>query len=564
MIKKALIRALGCATAWAAVIAPAKIAAAATQLAQLPFADYHGRIATDGVNVYIGDYGCSTGNIWSVPVSGGSPVAVASGLCFPQNVGYAASTVFIGADPLGFVSTSGGAVTTLGAGDDWDMAPDIDGSRIYYSNFVGGTFVFYGVQATSGATSTQLFADNGYTSGVDVDGQFVYVASYTNGTGGTAAIRKIGKQGGSLTTLSTDVAQPTGLRVAANSVFWANAGVTAGNGQGSIKRVNTGGGTTVTLYQGGNPDDIVTDGQCVYWTDPTAHQILAVPQAGGASSVVYQDPSGFDPSNITLDTSNLYFTLHDVNGNQWTVQKLPKGCTGVTSLSCVPISGTASVALYTTAGTITPVDSVTTFTVPPATGGTGSVSIDTRTLTATTSVPATGERGYQYRTDLTQAQSGSGNPCIESLTVPFGMAPIRHDFNGDGVLDDCYVITSGGIGSVAPSNVAISGGTITIGYGAGVCAGQGSFPVGFLGPAGPNVPTVVVGSAIDNASNNNAVQVRVPSPARAPASPALGIALLAMTLAGVGLRGVQDRSHGGWAYKALRRARGMLSSRGEA
>jgi hypothetical protein len=218
---------------------------------------------------------------------------------------------------------------------------------------------------------------------------------------------------------------------------------------------------------------------------------------------------------------------------------VPKGCAGVRTLQCVPIPDATEGLLYFTSGSGS-YEAVTTstFAVSTATGGTGHVSVDTMTLLGQAGTRAAGLRGFEYRVDMSQASTGTDKPCIESLQLPSSM-PIQADFNGDGVLDDCYVITSGTIGTAPVSAVSISDGggdqnVITASFGTGVCAGQfGNLFLGFLGPGGA-APLAVPAAAIDNSLQPNATTVRVPGVGEIPAVPPGWLALLAASLVGVG------------------------------
>ncbi|MCI0346804.1 MAG: hypothetical protein L0221_15380, partial [Chloroflexi bacterium] len=74
----------------------------------------------------------------------------------------------------------------------------------------------------------------------------------------------------------------------------------------------------------------------------------------------------------------------------------------------------------------------------------------------------------------------------------------RLDYDGDSDLDHLYVVTSGGLGTVAPSSASRSGGRVTFNFQPGVCPGNApgngetSFFFGLASedPAGPVEATV--------------------------------------------------------------------------
>lgn len=91
--------------------------------------------------------------------------------------------------------------------------------------------------------------------------------------------------------------------------------------------------------------------------------------------------------------------------------------------------------------------------------------------------------GYEFRVDLRQLPAGT--KAITKLTVRF-TPNIPVDFNGDGQLDDVFVITSGGLGSVTLASAVRNGTDITFTFaGKGVTAGTSSF---FFGLAAKYAP----------------------------------------------------------------------------
>ena len=82
---------------------------------------------------------------------------------------------------------------------------------------------------------------------------------------------------------------------------------------------------------------------------------------------------------------------------------------------------------------------------------------------------------YLYRIDLTELTRLRGRPqCIQQLTIDFGNIQ-QLDFNEDGILNDIFVATQGGLGSVKPVAAEKTGRFITFefGPGQGVCPARG-------------------------------------------------------------------------------------------
>ncbi|MCB8983771.1 MAG: S8 family serine peptidase [Ardenticatenaceae bacterium] len=96
---------------------------------------------------------------------------------------------------------------------------------------------------------------------------------------------------------------------------------------------------------------------------------------------------------------------------------------------------------------------------------------------------------YLYRVDMSELV-GPGNPaCITSLSLDFGpIVPL--DYDGNGSLDQVFIVTSGGIGSVAPSSAELTGGQLTFNFSPPVCGdfspaqdnGESTFFFGLASP----------------------------------------------------------------------------------
>jgi len=82
--------------------------------------------------------------------------------------------------------------------------------------------------------------------------------------------------------------------------------------------------------------------------------------------------------------------------------------------------------------------------------------------------PGAGLFGYEYRIDMRE-MVGIGNPgCITALTVDFGpVVPLN--YNGVGGTEHVYVVTSGGLGSIAPTSASQSDTGITFNFSPPVC-----------------------------------------------------------------------------------------------
>jgi hypothetical protein len=181
-------------------------------------------------------------------------------------------------------------------------------------------------------------------------------------------------------------------------------------------------------------------------------------------------------------------------------------------------------------------------------GGTGSGFLQTRTFTGEAGAPAAGLFGYEYRIDLRGIVASNTEPCLTNIvrcftnnviqftnvavcrtnpaghvrchtnrvpvatnavvrcvtnTVPCpGTAPCitalrinfgpvaALDFNASGgaITDQVYVVTSGGVGTVAPSSVVQDDGVVTFHFADPICPGESSY---FIGLVSSNAPVDV-------------------------------------------------------------------------
>lgn len=124
---------------------------------------------------------------------------------------------------------------------------------------------------------------------------------------------------------------------------------------------------------------------------------------------------------------------------------------------------------------------------------------------------------YEYQVDLRDLV-GSGNPvCVDDVTLDFGpIVPL--DYNGDSSLEQAYIITSGGAGSIAPTSLEQTGSSLTIHFPAALCSdfnptqdnGVSSFTIGLASPFRNQEVTAVV-----NHNQGDPLSLAVQAPAYA-------------------------------------------------
>ncbi|HEY1962721.1 MAG TPA: hypothetical protein VGG69_09900 [Rhizomicrobium sp.] len=127
---------------------------------------------------------------------------------------------------------------------------------------------------------------------------------------------------------------------------------------------------------------------------------------------------------------------------------------------------------------------------PPSSGYTGKPRLITRTFAGGPGAQGDGLTAYEYRVDFRNAQAATDINCAINLKVNTGrIQPLNYDGRGP---KDVYVITSGGIGSIALSSATKSGPVVTFTFTTPVCPengvnapGQSSFWFGFAAKGVP-------------------------------------------------------------------------------
>jgi len=139
------------------------------------------------------------------------------------------------------------------------------------------------------------------------------------------------------------------------------------------------------------------------------------------------------------------------------------------SLSFVNVGAPDINCVFDSSCKVTVTDSVGTI-VLPSPVWTGTARLQSRTFTGVAGAPGAGKTAYEYRLDLTQAVSDGEVPCVTDIAIDFGPVT-KLQYNKAGPLDDVFVVSSGGLGSVGLFAVEQTGGVITFTFNQPVCAG---------------------------------------------------------------------------------------------
>ncbi len=163
-------------------------------------------------------------------------------------------------------------------------------------------------------------------------------------------------------------------------------------------------------------------------------------------------------------------------------------------LAVVNVGFPAVNCVFNTSCTITVTDSIGTI---PLGGISGTALLQSRTFVGSPGSPAAGLRGYMYRVNLTNAVGILNIPCITALRVRFGpVVPLQ--YNAAGPLDQVFVATSGGLGTIGLASADLTGNDVTFTFSSPVCAG-GSPGTGrtsfFFGLTSTAAPTAITAQA---------------------------------------------------------------------
>jgi hypothetical protein len=240
-------------------------------------------IVVDANNVYWTN--TAGGTINKAVKTSGAPTAIATSLSSPQFIAVDATSVYWtesgtgpGTGTVSKVLIGGGAVTILAPGLNSPMGIAVDGTSVYWTETVGGT-----VKKVAIAGGQPTILAQGLTNpyGIAVDATNVYWTENITGWTGTTGnifvggglpsgssvfgnIKKIGINGGVVTTLATNQNNPHGIAVDSGNVYWTSYPGFSGN---SISKISINGGTVTIIARSENyPLFLAVDSTSVYWT----------------------------------------------------------------------------------------------------------------------------------------------------------------------------------------------------------------------------------------------------------------------------------------------------------
>jgi hypothetical protein len=167
------------------------------------------------------------------------------------------------------------------------------------------------------------------------------------------------------------------------------------------------------------------------------------------------------------------------------------GAAGAAPLTVVTVAAPDINCVFETDCTIVVTDSIGNIPLPSVTG---TARLQSRTFAGQSGAPAAGKTGYEYRVDMTQATAIGDVACVTGLNVDFGPVT-KLQYNKVGPLDDVFVVTKGGLGTIGLASAEQDGNIVTFTFDQPVCAADSSGPghtTFFFGLASVHPPKAIV------------------------------------------------------------------------
>ncbi|HEY8203251.1 MAG TPA: hypothetical protein VIF81_00865 [Pyrinomonadaceae bacterium] len=137
-------------------------------------------------------------------------------------------------------------------------------------------------------------------------------------------------------------------------------------------------------------------------------------------------------------------------------------------LKVVNVGAPAINCVFTTASPCTITVNDTSDNVTLSAGGTG--FLQSRSFKGLAGSAADGLFAYEYRLDLRKAVGTVNIACVDWMTISFGPV-ISLDYNADQKVDQVFVVTSGGLGTIGLASAVQTASTIKFTFSKPVCEG---------------------------------------------------------------------------------------------
>lgn len=284
-------------------------------------------IAIDPTHVYFTDQ--AAGTLSRVPKGGGDVEIIMPQLEAPYDVAVGGAwvywTEYAAAGTVARTPSAGGVVEVFDDAADHPRSLAVGGTHVYWTTFgtaTGGAWR----AALSGGGRQQLLSAGAGISDIVIDATNVYVTSHDPdpmaggatfiepppdmpAVGAIVSVPLAGDPGGTMTQiLASGLAQPWGLAMSGDALFWANGDGSNGNHPNSVQSMQPAGSPATPIAAAQTaPWGVAADATAVYWTD--SQEVKSASHAGGTPTVLATLQN--NARSIAVDDTSVYWITQE-------------------------------------------------------------------------------------------------------------------------------------------------------------------------------------------------------------------------------------------------------------